>query len=129
MEKINKVAQVSLLFWLMKCLATTLGDLGDYSPNTKPRLYDRANSDSGFFTCLSYSVYVKIHPRFYWLVIIATTTLGTEISDFIDGLAFRIYYGVLLLFSGLVLTLLLWLKNSKLKVYPITGQNKKFIIG
>jgi uncharacterized membrane-anchored protein len=31
-------------------------------------------------------VYVKIHPRFYWLVIIATTTLGTEISDFIVDL-------------------------------------------
>ncbi|GET28402.1 hypothetical protein SD074_06040 [Prolixibacter sp. SD074] len=37
------------------------------------------------FSCTFSSTNHKKHiPVFYWLVIVATTTLGTEISDFLD---------------------------------------------
>jgi uncharacterized membrane-anchored protein len=131
MEKINKVAQVSLLFWLMKIVATTLGEtLGDYIAQTLNLGYTIGLIATlvFFLLVLAIQLYVKKYiPVFYWLVIIATTTLGTEISDFIDRTLHLGYtMGSLLLFSGLVLTLLLWYKKFKnLKVYPITGQNKE----
>jgi uncharacterized membrane-anchored protein len=131
MEKINKVAQVSLLFWFMKIVATTLGEtLGDYIAQTLNLGYTIGLIVTlvFFLLVLAIQLYAKTYvPLFYWLVIIATTTLGTEISDFIDRTLHLGYtMGSLLLFSGLVLTLLLWYKKFKnLNVYPITDQNKE----
>jgi uncharacterized membrane-anchored protein len=131
MEKINKVAQVGLLFWFMKIVATTLGEtLGDYIAQTLNLGYTIGLMLTlvFFLVVLAIQLYAKKYiPVFYWLVIIATTTLGTEISDFIDRTLHLGYtMGSLLLFSGLVLTLLLWYKKFKnLKVYPITDQNKE----
>lgn len=131
MEKINKVAKVSLLFWLMKIVATTLGEtLGDYIAQTLNLEYTIGLLVTlvFFLLVLAIQLTAKKHiPVFYWLVIIATTTLGTEISDFIDRtLQLGYTVGSLLLFSGLVLILLLWYKKFKnLKVYPITDRNKE----
>ncbi|EIA10529.1 membrane protein [Flavobacterium frigoris] len=131
MEKINKVAEVGLLFWLMKIVATTLGEtLGDYIAQTLHLGYTVGLivTTIFFMLVLAVQLHAKKHiPVFYWLVIIATTTLGTEISDFIDrSLHLGYTIGSLLLFSGLVLTLLLWFKKFKsLEVYPITNQNKE----
>lgn len=131
MEKINKVAKVSLLFWLMKIVATTLGEtLGDYIAQTLNLGYTIGLLVTlvFFLLVLAIQLTAKKHIRVsYWLVIIATTTLGTEISDFIDRtLQLGYTVGSLLLFSGLVLILLLWYKKFKnLKVYPITDRNKE----
>ncbi|MDP2059708.1 MAG: hypothetical protein Q8J97_08210, partial [Flavobacteriaceae bacterium] len=69
----------------------------------------------------------KYNPIFFWLVIIATTTLGTEISDFLDrSLHLGYTLGSLVLFSGLILTLFLWYKKFEtLNVYPIIDKNKE----
>lgn len=131
MEKINKVAEVSLLFWFMKIVATTLGEtLGDYIAQTLNLGYTIGLIVTTAFFLLVLAVQLnakKYIPVFYWLVIIATTTLGTEISDFIDrSLHLGYTVGSILLFSGLVMTLLLWHKKFKnLNVYPITLQNKE----
>jgi uncharacterized membrane-anchored protein len=131
MEKINKVAEVSLLFWLMKIVATTLGEtLGDYIAQTLKLGYSIGLIITLVFFMIVLAVQLnanKYIPAFYWLVIIATTTLGTEISDFIDrSLHVGYTVGSLLLLSGLLLTLLLWFKKfNNLNVYPITDQNKE----
>jgi uncharacterized membrane-anchored protein len=61
------------------------------------------------------------------MVIVGTTTLGTEISDFIDRTLHLGYaWGSLLLVSGLLLTFLLWKKQYKnLEVYPVTEKPKE----
>ncbi len=132
MEQLNKVAKITLLFWLMKIIATTLGEtMGDYISMTLNYGY----TVSLGITALIFSIILYIQlstkkyiPFIYWFVIIATTTLGTEISDFIDrslGLGYTI--GSILLFSGLIATLSLWyLKYKSLVVYPIIQQNKEF---
>jgi len=72
-------------------------------------------------------VSVKYIPVYYWLVIIATTTLGTEISDFIDrSLHLGYTFGSMLLFFCLTITLLLWFRKFRnLEVYPITDRSKE----
>jgi uncharacterized membrane-anchored protein len=131
MEKTNKVAEVSLLFWLMKIVATTLGEtLGDYIAQTLNLGYTIGLLVTLVFFILVLAVQLhakKYIPSRYWLVIIATTTLGTEISDFIDrSLQLGYTTGSLLLFSGLLFTLLLWHKKFKnLNVYPVTDRNKE----
>ncbi len=61
------------------------------------------------------------------MVIIATTTLGTEISDYIDRTLHLGYTsGSILLLSGLFLALFLWFRKYKiLKVFPITAKQKE----
>jgi uncharacterized membrane-anchored protein len=131
MERINKVAQITLLFWLMKIIATTLGEtLGDYIAQTLQLGYTIALLVTllFFLAVLSIQLFTKKYiPVFYWLVIIATTTLGTEISDFIDrSLHLGYTIGSVILFSCLAFILLLWHKKFKnLNVYPIIDRNKE----
>lgn len=122
---INKVAEVTFLFWLLKIVATTLGEtLGDFIAQTLNLGYltGIAITGVGFLIVLAVQLRLKkFIPVVFWLVIIGTTTLGTEISDAIDR-TFHLGYtgGSLLLFSGLVAALSFWYKKYRnLSVYPI----------
>ncbi len=127
----NKVAKITLIFWLMKIVATTLGEtLGDFISMTLNLGYTVGIAVTlGFFlvvllTQLSVKKYV---PVIYWLVIIGTTTLGTEISDYIDRTLHLGYtIGSTLLVSCLLLTLFLWFRKYKnLQVFPIADRQKE----
>ena len=131
MENLNKVAKITLLFWLMKIVATTLGEtLGDFISMTLNLGYAIGIGITLLFffivliTQLSLKKYV---PLIYWLVIIGTTTLGTEISDFIDrSLHLGYAWGSLILASGLFISLFFWYRKYKsLEVYPITEKSKE----
>lgn len=124
-EKLNKVAKITVFFWIMKILATTLGEtLGDQLSMTLNigYLVSLVITFSFFILVLFTQIKSKkFHPALYWIVIIATTTAGTEISDFMDrtlGLGYAL--GALLLFSSLVLVLFIWYKREgKIEVYPV----------
>lgn len=129
--KKNKVAEITILFWLMKIIATTLGETaGDYLSMTLGLGYFTGIiiTLAFFLIVVTLQVIAKQYiPIYYWLVIVATTTLGTEISDFLDrSLHLGYSFGSLLLFTGLGITLLLWYKKFKsLSVYPIIETNKE----
>lgn len=81
-----------------------------------------------FCAILSFQLASKKHiPFLFWMVIVATTTLGTEISDFIDrSLHLGYTFGSILLVFCLVVTLLLWFRKYRnLEVYPITEKQKE----
>jgi uncharacterized membrane-anchored protein len=130
-QALNKVAQITILFWLMKIVATTLGEtLGDFLSMTLNLGYaiGIAITAAFFLIVLIAQLSVKKYvPVIYWLVIVGTTTLGTEISDFIDrSLHLGYAWGSLLLVAGLFLTLFLWYKKyNSLEVYPISEKNKE----
>lgn len=122
----NKVAKITVFFWIMKVIATTLGEmLGDFFSMTLNLGYIIS---LGITVALFLIVLIiqlktnKYHPAIYWLVIVGTTTVGTEISDLMDrtfGLGYA--WGSLILFVCLLATLFLWHKNENgIKVYPIT---------
>jgi len=131
MERINKVAAITLLFWIMKIIATTLGEtLGDFFSMTMNFGYSATLVAMLIFFLLALAIQLstkKYIPFFYWLVIIATTTLGTEISDFIDrSLHMGYAMGSLLLFTCLIAALILWKKRFKnLEVFPIIDKDKE----
>ncbi|WP_339793709.1 hypothetical protein [uncultured Imperialibacter sp.] len=129
MEKLNKVAGITLLFWVMKILATTLGEtLGDLLSMTLDMGYLASLTITMAFFLLALLFQLKAgryHVVRYWLVIVGTTTVGTEISDFMDrslGLGYAV--GSFILFASLVLVLLAWHNSEKkIEVYPIVGRN------
>lgn len=127
----NKVAKITLLFWLMKVVATTLGEtLGDFFSMTLnfgylPTLIAMLVI---FLLVLTIQLTAKKYiPVLYWIVIIATTTLGTEISDFMDRTLHLGYaMGSVILFICLISTLFLWKKKfHNLEVYPIIQKSKE----
>lgn len=122
----NKVAKITVFFWIMKVVATTLGEmLGDFFSMTLNLGYIIGLGITVLFFLVVLVLQLKAlkyHPVLYWLVIVGTTTVGTEISDLMDrtlGLGYAL--GSLILFSLLLLTLFLWHKTQKqIKVYPVT---------
>ena len=130
-NKINKVAELTLLFWLIKIVATTLGEtLGDFISMTLNLGYltGIGITLTFFLMILGVQLFVKKYiPIIYWFVIVGTTTLGTEISDFIDrSLHLGYAFGSLLLATLLASTLLFWYyKYKNLEVYPISEKAKE----
>lgn len=115
----------------MKIVATTLGEtLGDFISMTLDLGYS-----IGLLITFSFFVIVlivqlavqKYMPALYWLVIIGTTTLGTEISDFIDrSLHLGYLSGTILLVSCLLVTLFIWFRQYKnLEVFPVIDRQKE----
>jgi uncharacterized membrane-anchored protein len=127
----NKVAKIIVIFWLLKIVATTLGEtLGDFISMTLNLGYTVgiAVTLAFFFFVLQIQLSIKRYvPVIYWLVIIGTTTLGTEISDYIDRTLHLGYtLGTILLVSCLFLTLFLWFRKYKnLEVFPIADRQKE----
>lgn len=130
-KTLNKIAEITLLFWLMKIVATTLGEtLGDFISMTLDLGYliGIAITLVFFITFLYFQLKTKNYkPISFWLVIIATTTLGTEISDFIDrSLNLGYTIGSLILLTGLLITLYLWYKKyNNLNVSSIIEKPKE----
>ena len=108
-----KVPEVTLLFWVMKVLATTLGETGGDSVTMSMHL--GYLTGSAIFAALFVAVIAaqiharKFHPVLFWAVIVATTTLGTTVADFLDrSLGIGYTGGASILLVLLVGTLVLW---------------------
>ncbi len=114
----SKIPEVTFLFWVMKISATTLGETaGDLLSMTLNIGYAISSLIliGGFILALSGQLYAKrFHPVLYWAVILATSTAGTTMSDYMDrtlGLGYAA--GSVILVSLLVTTLWLWHRNEK----------------
>ena len=116
----SKVPAVTLGFWIIKILATTLGEtFGDTVTMTWLKADAMANSGylvgSAIFLIslvvlvIAQIVAPKFHPLLYWTTIAASTTFGTTLADFADrSLGIGYTGGSLLLFTCLMVVLGLW---------------------
>jgi uncharacterized membrane-anchored protein len=109
----KKVATVTLAFWVWKICATTLGETaGDLLSMTLGVGYPLATVLllAAFALSLVFQLRSeRFHPALYWFVILATSTAGTTMSDFIDRTLHMGYSsGALMLATILCLVLLAW---------------------
>jgi uncharacterized membrane-anchored protein len=84
----SKVPAVTLLFWIIKIAATTLGETGGDTLSMTLNL-GYLTSTVIFLVVLAVFVTLQIsakrfHPFLYWATIIASTTAGTTLADFAD---------------------------------------------
>src|SRR5467141_398571 len=112
-ETTTKVPEVTLGFWIIKILATTLGETGGDAVTMSMNLGYLAGT-AIFAAIFAAAVATQInakrfHPFLYWTVIVATTTVGTTLADFVDR-SLKIGYlgGSSLLAALLVASLALW---------------------
>ena len=110
---LDKVPQVTFAFWIIKICATTLGETGGDALSMTLNL-GYAISTAIFFAIFVATVAAQIaairyHPFLYWAVIVATTTVGTTMSDFLTRSAGLGYLKTsVLLFAMVLLVLLAW---------------------
>lgn len=84
----SKVPRVTLAFWVVKILATTVGETGGDALSMSLKLGYAVSTliFLGFFavTLTAQVSSRRYHPVFYWAVVVATTTVGTTTSDYLD---------------------------------------------
>lgn len=112
-EFVNKLPHITAAFWVMKIAATTLGETGgDWLSMTMNVGYLVSTLIFfGFFlVTLGAQLYSdKHHPLLYWGVIVATSTAGTTMSDYMDRtLELGYAKGASLLLTALIILLALW---------------------
>jgi uncharacterized membrane-anchored protein len=112
-DVLSKVPLVTLAFWIVKILATTVGETGGDALSMTLKLGYAESSliFLGFFLiALTAQVLSKrYHPVFYWAVVVATTTVGTTTSDYLDrtvGLGY--IKSSIMLFCAVIAVLLAW---------------------
>jgi uncharacterized membrane-anchored protein len=108
-----KVPEITLGFWLIKILATTLGETGGDAVSMSMHLGYLAGT--GIFAAVFLVAVIaqiraeRFHPAIYWITIIATTTVGTTLADFADrSLGIGYAGGSALLLTLLVISLATW---------------------
>ena len=114
----NKVAQVTIYFWIMKICATTLGETaGDLLSMTMNVGYAISSIIliSLFLVTLAVQlISSNFHPTLYWSVILTTSTAGTTMSDYMDrtlGLGYAT--GSLILVTCLLVVMAIWRYSEK----------------
>ena len=109
----SKVPEVTLAFWVIKIVATTLGETGGDAVSMTLN-WGYALSSALFIGIFVVAVAAQIaarsfHSSLYWAVIIATTTAGTTMADLADrSLGIGYPGGSLILFALLMTTLGIW---------------------
>ena len=136
---LSKVPAVTLGFWIIKILATTLGEtagdtvtmswLGETTPNAAQSWVSGYLVGTAIFGAVLLAlVWLQIrarrfHPWLYWATIIASTTAGTTLADFATrSLGIGYPGGSLLLLACVLLSLFTWYRSlGSVAVDTVTG--------
>lgn len=115
-QAFSKVPELTLMFWVAKILATTLGETGGDAVSMSMNLgYLVGTAIFAVIFLIAVIVQIKaekFHPLVYWATIIATTTVGTTLADFADrSLGIGYTGGTALLFTLLLASLAIWYKT------------------
>ncbi|MEQ1506035.1 MAG: hypothetical protein ABMB14_27635 [Myxococcota bacterium] len=112
-RSLSKVPEVTLTFWVIKILATTLGETGGDAVSMTLDL-GYAVGSAIFFAVFAVAVFTQVrakafHPYLYWAVVVATTTLGTTMADFATrSMGIGYTGGSAILFALLIASLAVW---------------------
>ncbi len=112
-EALSKVPEVTLIFWIIKIAATTLGETGGDALSMSMDLgYLLSTGIFGVIFAVAVVAQIRarrFYPLLYWTTIIATTTVGTTLADFADrSLGIGYTGGTSLLLALLLGSLFVW---------------------
>jgi uncharacterized membrane-anchored protein len=113
---VSKVPEVTLLFWMLKVAATTLGETGGDAVSMSMNLgYLVATAIFGVVFLVAVGAQIaarKFNAYLYWTTIVATTTVGTTLADFADrSLGIGYSGGTALLLALLLTSLAVWYRT------------------
>ena len=139
-DGLAKVPAITLGFWIIKILATTLGEtggdtvtmtwLGETTPHPMPNGYLIGTAIFGVLLVALVFVQIKartFNPWLYWATIVASTTCGTTLADFADrSLGIGYPGGSLLLLACVLGSLFAWHRSlGTIDVNSVTGPREE----
>lgn len=119
---LSKVPELTLIFWIVKILATTLGETGGDAV-TMSWLGETTSAANGLGYLIGTGIFgvifiaavfvqiraAKFHPLLYWLTIVATTTVGTTLADYCTrSLGIGYTGGSTILLTCVIASLVIW---------------------
>lgn len=137
---LSKVPAVTLGFWIIKILATTLGEtggdtvtmtwLGETTAHPVPNGYLIGTAIFGVLLIAFVLIQIRarrFNPWLYWATIVASTTTGTALADFADrSLGIGYPGGSLLLLACVLISLFAWYKTlGTVNVNTVTGPSEE----
>lgn len=128
---LNKVPEVTFLFWVIKIMATTVGETGaDFLSMTMDLGLVITSYVMGalFLVALFFQLRSKKYiPSLYWLVVVLISIVGTLISDnLVDNLGVSLETTTIIFGAALVLTFILWYASEKtLSVHTIVTSRRE----
>jgi uncharacterized membrane-anchored protein len=130
-DAFSKVPRVTLAFWVVKIFATTLGETGGDALSMTLNL-GYAVSSLVFLALFLVTLAAQIrsthyHALFYWAVVVATTTVGTTTSDYLDRtLGLGYVKSSIALFCLVLATLWVWHRvTGAIAVDHVTTRNNE----
>src|SRR5205807_2585514 len=97
-DLVAKVPQVTLVFWIIKILATTLGETGGDAVTVSWLIWRWSTGSISIETVSTPKV-----ETFYWVTIMFSQTLGTALGDWVADTNEMGYLGAAAVFGGLLL--------------------------
>jgi uncharacterized membrane-anchored protein len=140
---LSKVPEVTLGFWIIKILATTIGETGGDAVTMSLLHADKNAQNGGYLigTGIFLGVFIaaviaqiamkKFHPFIYWLTVVATTMVGTTMADFADrSLAIGYAGGSVILLALLLTSLLVWrAREGTVSVSSVARRGSRLFTG
>jgi uncharacterized membrane-anchored protein len=128
---LNKVPQVTIFFWIIKILATTVGETGADFLNV--RLGFGLNGTSLVMSALL-AVFLTIQmrkdryvPWIYWVVVVFLSIVGTLLTDNLsDNLGLSLYISTAAFAVALIITFVVWFQSERtLSIHDITSSKRE----
>jgi uncharacterized membrane-anchored protein len=128
---LSKVPQVTLAFWIIKICATTVGETGGDALSMSLKVGYAVSTlvflALFFITLIPQVASRRYHPFLYWSVVVATTTVGTTMSDYFDRtLGLGYVKSSIILFCGVMVILFAWHRSTgRIEFEGITTRNNE----
>ncbi len=129
---VNKVPAVTLAFWIIKILATTIGETAADFLNVNLKL-GLVNTSYVMTILLIIVLFIQFRskkyvPWVYWLVVVFISVMGTLISDnLVDNLGISLVTTTVNFGIGLIIVFILWYTTEKtLSVHKIDSTKREF---
>ncbi|WP_454722457.1 MULTISPECIES: COG4705 family protein [Cupriavidus] len=115
---LNKVPQVTLGFWIIKVLSTTVGETGADFLAVNAGLGQVATS-GGMALLLAVALFAQLRthryvPWLYWLTVVLVSVVGTQITDALtDGMGVSLYVSTAAFAVLLAVIFLVWYRRER----------------
>lgn len=129
--RLNKVPEVTILFWLIKIMSTTVGETGADYLSVHVGL-GTAMTGLAMTTLLAAMLVEQVRrtayvPWIYWVTVVLVSVVGTQITDALtDGLNVSLYVSTAVFAAALALTFTVWYAVERtLSIHTITTTRRE----
>ena len=128
---LNKVPEVTLVFWVIKIMSTTVGETGADYLAVHVGL-GAAVTGGIMIALLAFALFLQVRaqrylPWIYWLTVVLVSIVGTEITDLLtDGLGISLYASTAAFAAALSVTFAIWYRSERtLSIHSIVTRRRE----